>query len=651
VARALSGAARPDPEWIPLLFRLVGPDRALTEAATQALATYRTNPDVTARLVNLANARAEREPTRVAAIRALGTMPDKSAAGTLVGLLSRNDESPGIAAAAADALVDLTGLRDNGHDVQKWRQWWAENEERSDADFRQALLTNQASRFDQLLLRHRQLEDELASLLSDQYQLAPDAQKPDLLLRYLKSPEPAIRTTGARLVFDDAVNNRTIPPGVVEQVRSMIGDSSPDVRVAVADALRAVNDTSALTPLLTQLAQEREDSVRAAIARALGASGDLRALAPLRKLLRDPSLAVAQAAADAVRELGPKVRDGNPVLAKETAEELRQVLDERAGEPGSQALRESLVLAMAPLREPSLLPVYYKVLRLSSEAGPVRRAAVKALGELRRPEAADVLVNLLDDPDATVRLEAVEAIGKSGTFQHADAVYRRLSPSAESDRSVRERAWQVLEGMFPTMPAEQLSQWAERFADDPGRRLVVLAALADRQAKDGNRAEPLAYTRKALGETLMSLNRPADAAPYFRQSLGFWGIKDPKGMMAVGVSQELMTALLRAKQYPAAVAFGGELLSADLSNQQLVGPAIRGEAQRLVDANDLSGAQSLIVESRRMVPPLDARYTQALAELEAEVRRRVAEAGRRRKNGPRSAAVDVVRAVEVGLIV
>jgi hypothetical protein len=38
VARALAENPRPDPAWVPSLFRLLGPDRPLTVAAAQALA-------------------------------------------------------------------------------------------------------------------------------------------------------------------------------------------------------------------------------------------------------------------------------------------------------------------------------------------------------------------------------------------------------------------------------------------------------------------------------------------------------------------------------------------------------------------------------------------------------------------------------------
>ncbi|HZZ43470.1 MAG TPA: HEAT repeat domain-containing protein [Tepidisphaeraceae bacterium] len=626
VARALAVDGKPaDPALAPFLFRLMGPDRVLTDAAGEALARYRDNPDVLVHLINLARATAEREGTRVTAIRALGSTADKNVADTLIGLLS--DQSPAITTAAATSLVDMTGLRENGSDAPRWQKWWAENVNRSEEEFHLEMLKEQAGRFDRLRIRERGLEEELGSVLSDQYQLTPDAQKPDVLLRFLRSDEPAIRQTGARLVFEDAVNNQTIPPATLDQLRSMIADSSAKVRVATADALRAVNDPQAITPLLSQLTRETDDSVRSAIARALATSGDLRAVEPLKTLLHDPSLTVAQSAADAIREIAGKLDAG---AAQQMAAELRSALDQHDMEPAARGLKESIVLAMGPLREISLLPVYYRLLRSHDEPSAVRRAAVKGVGQLGQPQAADALVNLLEDPDATVRLEAVDALGKIGTYQQIGPLYDRLEANHEPDSSVRDHAWQVMSKLFTTAPADQLGQWAERFANEPQRKLVVLMALASREGHDNPQtAEPLAYTSKAIGETLLSLNRPADAVDYLKQSLAYWNVKDPKGMSAVSVTQELLTALLRAKQYPAAVAFGGQLLAADVSNQQTVGPAVRAEVQRLVDTNDLAGAQALIAEARKMSPALDSRYVQSLDDLEKEIQQR--------QSGPKSA--------------
>src|SRR5207302_644807 len=128
-----------------------------------------------------------------------------------------------------------------------------------------------------------------------------------------------------------------------------------DVRIEVAGALRALNDASALHPLLTQLGQEPQSDVRAALVKAIGPIRDLIALPALRKLLGDPSYAVAEAAADAIKELGTQIREKQSDMLVPLAAELKGVLDSRTGDPASGRLREALVNAMAPLRQLSLL--------------------------------------------------------------------------------------------------------------------------------------------------------------------------------------------------------------------------------------------------------------------------------------------------------
>jgi len=631
-ARALAIDPHPDNSFVVPLFALLGPDRALTEAAAQALAQYKNDPEVISRLVAVATARQQSEAVRAAVIKALGTFLDKRTAQVLIELL-RDDESPAIHTAAASALVEMTGLRDNGSDVQKWQQWWADNGGKSDADWRAALLAERANRFGQIEIRYGQLTDEVRTLLADQYQLLPPAQQPAAILRFLRSAEPVVRAVGARLVFEDAINNHTIPQATREQLRKMVGDSSAQVRIEVAGALRAINDANALDALLGQLAQETDPGVRAAIARAIAPIRSLKALPEMRKLLHDPSNSVAEAAADAIAALGPEIRASDPKLAKELAEELRTVLESRTGDTNSAPLREGVVEAMGSLKEPSLLSTFHSLLR-PRETVAVRRAALKALGDLHDPNSVDLVINSLEDPDASVRLEAVEALGKVGSFEQAQALYRRLT-SEETDSSVRERAWRVLESMLPKAPKDQLPIWADRFSAEPSRRLIILKTLAEKQQKD-KEDEGLAYTRQNIGQTLMALNQPAEASNYFRDALDYWKTAGRERMVMEGLIKQLLDSLLRARQYSQAAQFSSRLIKDDTGQQQTVGPALRDEAKRLQDGNDLKGAIELITEAKKMDPPLSPTYYHDLEDIESEVRRRLA-AEQPRSAGPRSA--------------
>jgi HEAT repeat protein len=632
-ARALGTDNRPDPNLIDPLFALLGPDRALTEAAAQALTQYKGDSGVISRLIRIVSARQQPEAVRGAVARALGTFLDKRAAQTLIELL-RGDESQAMHTAAAAALMEMTGLVENGQDVQKWEQWWNSSGGKDEADWRLALLTERAGRLAQVERRYSQLTDEVRTLLADQYQILPAAQQAAMILRYLRSSEPVIRSVGARLVFDDAVNNHTISAATREQLRKMVGDSSPQVRIEVAGALRALNDANALDALLSQSAQETDPDVRAALARAIGPIRDLRALPEMQRLVHDPSYAVAAAAAEAIAALGPQIRAKDPALALKTANDLKQILETRTGDAGSLALREAVVEAMGSLREPTLLSTFYTLLR-PRESTQVRRSALKALGDMRDPNSVDLVINSLDDPDASVRLEAVEALGKVGSFEHAQALYRRLNPAEESDSSVRERAWRVLQALLPAAPKDQLSAWADRFNAEPSRRLIILKSLADKQLKD-KEDERLAYTRQNIGETLMLLSQPADAAGYFRDALDYWNSRGRERMVNEGLISQLLGALLKARQYAQAAEFGSKLIKEDVGQQQTVGPALRTEAERLRDANDLKAALELIGEAKKMNPPLSPRYFRDLEDIESEVRRRMA-TDARPTSGPQSA--------------
>ena len=73
---------------------------SLIDAAVRALANYK-RPDVRTRLIELAADAQQREPVRLAAIRALGTMTEKRAAKTLIDLLTADTETASVQNEAA----------------------------------------------------------------------------------------------------------------------------------------------------------------------------------------------------------------------------------------------------------------------------------------------------------------------------------------------------------------------------------------------------------------------------------------------------------------------------------------------------------------------------------------------------------------------
>ncbi len=625
VARALASDAQPDPRFINPLFERLGADKALTEAAAVALANYKGNPEVLNRLAEFALARNQPESIRVAMVRAIGTMVEKDAAELLINLLTRDDEAESVRRAAAEALMELTGLREYGYDSAQWQRWWTFNRGKPAAQWATDLLNVRAARFDELQRRYAELTEELTGILSEQHRSAPPAQQADILLRYLRSPLPSIRRTGAKIVAEDFFNGVKTRDDVHERLVQLIGDSAADVRLQVIQTFGLMNDDRAIDPLLTQLSQEQDADVRAEIARALGPMNDpsLRSAPALLELLSDPSSRVAEAAARSLRDLAPRLRERQPDRAAEIAARLMRTLRARTTSGQGVSLRRALIDAMAPLRRGELLAEFIALLN-PREQPEVRRAVLRAMGELRDRRAADVIAQALNDDDAQVRLEAVNALGKTATFEHAESLYRLLQPTVEPDEAVRIAAWNTLASLFDSAPREQLAGWPDRFRDAPERRLTVLKSLAGKYLKD-KELDRLAFVRQSVGESLMQLGRPEEAAPYFKEALDHWRQRGQLMSVQALIAQR-MDALLKAGKFDLVADEASELIAADPSQQEIIGAKLRDQAERLRDADDpasLRNALELIAQTAKMKTPLAGRYAQDLRDIERQVSARL----------------------------
>jgi HEAT repeat protein len=629
-AMALADDPEPDPALIDPLFALLGGNRAQADAAARALVNYKNRPDVLTRLTNFVQNTRNPESNRTQVIRALGSRLEKWSAETLLGLLNAQNESAAIRRAAAEALGELSGIESFGDDAQRWNDWWARNRDKADDEFAREPLERRSARYEKTSRDYNDLAAELRKLLPAHYRAAAPTQRQDLLMTYLTSPQPQVRVVGAQIARDAVGFNETIPPAAREQLRTMIGDSSAAVRMAVADALSKINDAAALEALLTQLAQERDGQVRARIADALGPINDLRAVPALLTMLNDENLEAATAAAKALAldKLARKLREADPAMARRVADALREALLRNPSSPGNDEFRRALVNAMGLLHEESMLPTLTNLLaERNGESTDMRRSALRAIGEIGNPQLGAVVADVMsNDRDRDVRYEAVQALGKMpvAAAEYADLLLYRLDANNERDETVREASWQVLQNVLSRLSKERLNTMADRVKDQPPRRLVVLQALEGALVNAGTEDE-LANTRQNIGEVLMRIGDPKQAAEAFRQALEYKK-KQPlvPAIVVEGLMRELMRALLLSKQYPEAIAFASEAIRESPNNRQEMGSAIKQEADRLRNAGDLDGALKLIEEARKMetLPP---QYRDDLAEIESDVRKRQGE--------------------------
>ena len=654
VAKALANDAKPDPRFIDPLLAILGRDWTATEAAVSALANYSDNADLLANLISFAANGTQVPKSRIAVIRGIGSFVKKNAAAFLIGLINNVDEDSQVRNVAADALVDMTGLQQIGRDVQQWNAWWAVNANQPDREWETAQFRNRAAHYAQVKREFERLSGAIADLLTADFRRAPDAQRSEMVLGWLKSSESLVRVVAARIVKEQKLNGERIPPLVIEQLRGMIGDSSIEVRNEAILALGAINDAASVNPLLAQLAVETEPDIKIVIASTLARLGQVKAVDALLLLLNGPVTRVAEAAGEALRDLGESIRQDPALLAKVLAS-VRAKLQLIGAQSGTENLRGILVETLAQLHDDSMLNTYLAAVDANNPRNTVRIriAAAKGLGIMTAPndkdQAANELVNALRrDTDEAVRLAAAKAIGNVGSFARvADALYEQSNAPREPDNSVRDMAWATLANLFDGPDATAnvlLSTWLDRFKDDPAlrndpkkrqevlqRRLVVLKAANDKlikdAAKDPQAARTQAGVQQTSGEAYMALGQWAKAAASFDAAILYWQKNNGLPVVLTELSKQYIDALLRSGNYAEAVDFAAKRIAADPQAQGDMGFRIRSEVERLMKSDnpeDLKNAIQLIDETEKMQPQLSSAYSDQLKQYREEIRQRSA---------------------------
>ncbi|NQU11028.1 HEAT repeat domain-containing protein [bacterium] len=207
------------------------------------------------------------------------------------------------------------------------------------------------------------------------------------LMEHRRHPEASVRQAVIR-TFGQIGGDPQVP-AVIEA----LDDPDPDVRRTAAVALSVLRPASAVNDLSSR-ADDDNPHVRAATARAMGELGDRAAVPKLVGLLRDENGYVRGAAAQALGKLGDRSAVA-PLIA---------ILSGPQPTPGT--LHEGLVIGDTTRLLPDLAQ-----LKLLEEKIQV----VRALGDLRAPEAVDPLVEHgLNAEDAGLRAESAVAIGKIG---------------------------------------------------------------------------------------------------------------------------------------------------------------------------------------------------------------------------------------------
>jgi HEAT repeat protein len=637
VARALAETKNPPEVFLDDLLRCLQPQISgeLAEAASLAAANYRDSAAARSKLRDFILSANIPEPRRIPAVRALGTLNDKDTAAFLMTVLRGTDAriSQQLSDAAADALGDMTGLTEFGRDVGQWDRWWRGQQNKSPEQFLNERRAEREGSARQAIERLKIAAQSIDRMVEDHHRPITDPQLRDAdLLGYLNDPSPEFRAAGARLVNQDLNAGLPIASSVKERLRDLIGDSSPDVRRRVAFALAAVNDPRAAKSLLAQLQREKIEPVKAALMQALAPTMNIAAVPDLVRLLDDPAFQVSEAAAAALRELGPEIAK-SPELERTVANALQGTIERTTNVRGADRLREYVTEAMIPLKDISLVQVLFTLVsdRVGNNTPNTRNSALRALAAMDAPPklqadiAGRIAESPLSDGEKGVRLEAAKALGIVGGPAQAEALYKAMGKD-EPDEAVREAAWKSLSSLFDQFSVNDLLAWSsQRFANSPDHRLSAYLALNKKLIPQGApAAETLAFVQQEIGALYLDpkIDKPDQAVPYLLGALNYWSGRAGGGVVNVNTLQDLsIRAYLRSKQYKEAVQFAAGQIQKNAQNTDAMGGAILQEVNRLNRANQLQDALALLTEAKTL--PIKGFYQDQFMDLVKDIKARI----------------------------
>jgi HEAT repeat protein len=223
-----------------------------------------------------------------------------------------------------------------------------------------------------------------------------------------------------------------------------------DARVRRGALMCAPADPASVS-LLVPLMQDRDADVRAAACQALGRCRDVSAIPALVEHFGRGSPPESVAAAEALGSM-----PGQSLIA------LAPYLEE-----------DGKVLAALEILEAARSPLFPdKIVELlEAPQAPVRRAALRVLVNHDEVDAEEYLVRKLQDPDESVRIEAIELLVRNGSTRAVPALAGLLVVSDE----LRYHAIRALGRLRAEMAAAELERLFPRATGH--ERLEIVAAL------------------------------------------------------------------------------------------------------------------------------------------------------------------------------
>ena len=382
-----------------------------------------------------------------------------------------------------------------------------------------------------------------------------------------KTSADALKPLGAMLSDD---RDSDLARLALERVRGDIVDAlfvnalakaSGRTRLGVLDSI-ARRRVAAAVPPLSKLLQDSDAATVAAAARALGEIANPAAVAALHALPEPTPASIAAAKLVAAAQLPTVPALG---LLNELQRSARDPVHRAAAfrlsldiEIGAAAARIADVLgshdwlmkhvaleSLATSRAPNLLSTLAG--KLSAWDAPTQRAVISALGRRGEASVTEAIVTATRHPDADVRAEAIEALGKlPGTSDTAVLLAKITAHSDSTDARIARRALARLNG--PDVSSTILTG-AER--GETAMRVVYLQQLALRNMTEGlpllrrSRADPALEIRLAAAGAI------GEIAPVSEQAaLLDWTIKATDPSEQTRTLRSLVNVTLRNPDEP-----------------------------------------------------------------------------------------------------
>ncbi len=282
--------------------------------------------------------------------------------------------------------------------------------------------------------------------------------------------------------------------GAVARALTGLAGPDPAERARAARVLSHHGERAAvIDALIARLREESDSGVRVAIVRALLYRRATEATEVMVELLGRAHGDDRSALAFALAELG-----------------TRSALAALVGGAVHTPTRDACVAALGRAGSPALRPLA----ELATTA-PTVAALLAAIGELRSPEAATVLLGYVADERADVRVAALRALAVSGDLRGAPAARRALADEAPE---VRSAAIHALGRLGQPSDAEAIEAALTGEFDEDRVPLEALASLAPGRA--GQRlAEHLAGEQRAAAVALAADHAAAGLVPFFAAAL------------------------------------------------------------------------------------------------------------------------------------